>query len=137
MHKFPIQKFASFSDLPLAELNAVKFSVYITDFSWNYLFVNDFVKKNLGVRGMDLVGKNMWQEFKELAEDATFNLLKKNMEKRVLTNVVATSPINGQRLNIIGYALEDCYYFTSSILPDKEDLLNELRGELARNKKIN
>lgn len=135
MHKFPIRKYSWFGDLPLDELNNLKFSVYIIDFDWNYLFVNEFVKKNLGARGMDLVGKNMWREFKELVDDPTFSLLKRNMEKRVLTNVVTTSPINGQRLNIIGYALEDCYYFTSSILPDKGDLLNELRGELAKNRR--
>ena len=135
MHKFPIRKYSWFADLPLEELNNLKFSVYIIDFDWNYLFVNEFVKRNLGVRGMDLVGKNMWREFKELADDSTFNLLKRNMEKRVLTNMITISPINGQRLNIVGYPLEDCFYFTSSVLPDKSDLLNELRGELAKNKR--
>ena len=33
----------------------------------------------------------MWQEFKELATDPAFILLKKNSEKGVNTNIVTTS----------------------------------------------
>jgi hypothetical protein len=38
-------------------------------------------------------------------------------------------------LNIAGFRLEDCYYFTSSILPDKDNLIDELRSELAKKNK--
>jgi hypothetical protein len=132
MMNIPVSKFTRFSELPLESFNSLKFSVYIIDFGWNYLFVNDFVRQNLGERGENLVGKNMWKQFEQLATDPTFIRLKNNMDQRIITNIVTTSPLNFQRLNIIGYPLEDCFYFSSSILPDKGSLINEIRNELVR-----
>jgi hypothetical protein len=134
MHKFPITEYHRFDELPLTRLNELNFSIYILDFNWNYMFVNEFVKKNLGSRAENLVGKNMWTVFPELAADPSFQQMKRNAEKRVLTNVTVISPINSQRINIIGYPLDDCFYFSSSILPDKNDLLQELRNELGKKK---
>jgi hypothetical protein len=134
MHKFPITEYHRFDELPLTRLNELNFSIYILDFNWNYMFVNEFVKKNIGSRAENLVGKNMWTVFPELAADPSFQQMKRNAEKRVLTNVTVISPVNSQRINIIGYPLDDCFYFSSSILPDKNDLLQELRNELGKNK---
>jgi hypothetical protein len=132
MLNFPIDRFQTFADLPLEDFNRLRFSVYIIDFDWNYLFVNDFVQGNLGEKGKNLVGKNMWRTFTQLASDPVFQKLKANMDKRIITNIVTTSPLNFQRLNIIGYPLQDCFYFSSTILPDKDSLLNEIREELVR-----
>lgn len=132
MHKFPITKYHRYEELPLKRFNELNFSIYLVDFNWNYLFVNEFVKKNLGPRGENLVGKNMWETFPELVADTSFQLLKRNAEKRVVTNMTVTSPINSQRINVVGYTLEDCFYFSSSVLPDKNDLLQELRNELSK-----
>ena len=134
MHKFPITEYNKFAELPLEKLNTLTFSIYLIDFDWNYLFVNDFSKKNLGTRGEDLIGKNIWTEFPELAADSSFNELRKKLEKRVVANLITISPVNSQRLNIVGYPLEDCYYFSASILPDKGDLMQELRNELNKKK---
>ena len=130
MNKFDISKYSKFSELPLDEFNKLKYSVYALDFNWNYLFVNDFVKRNLGSRADNLVGKNMWQEFEELAIDPSFAMMKKNAEKGLRVNIVTTSPITSQRLNIVGHPLEDCWLFSASILPDKDELIDELRNEL-------
>jgi hypothetical protein len=130
MNKFPINNYARFSDVPLARLEELKFSVYLLDFDWNYLFVNQFVKNNLGQRGQNLIGKNMWKTFPELSTDTAFIQLRKNMENSIVTLLETASPINNQRLKITGYRLEDCYYFTATILPNKIDLMQELRGEL-------
>ncbi len=134
MHKFPITEYKKFSELPFDKFNTLKFSVYIIDFNWNYRFVNEFAKQNLGERANDLIGKNMWEEFKELTTDSSFQLLKKNTERGISSNMIVISPINGRRLNITGYPLQDCYYFSSSILPDKDDLIDELRNELGKRK---
>jgi len=135
MHKFPVTEYKKFSELPLDKFNTLHFSVYILDFNWNYLFVNDFAKQLLGDRGKDLVGKNMWEAFEELVTDPSFSLLKKNSERGITSNLIAVSPVTAKRLNISGYRLEDCYYFTSSVLPDKGDLIDELRSELGKRKK--
>lgn len=134
MHKFPITEYHRFEELPLTRFNELNFSIYIIDFEWNYMFVNDFVKKNLGARAENLIGKNMWEAFPELAADPSFQQMKRNTEKRVVTNLTVISPVNSQRINIVGYPLEDCFYFSSSILPDKNDLLQELRNELGKKK---
>lgn len=130
MDRFNHAEYSQFLQLPLEELNCLKYSVYVIDFNWNYLFVNDFVKQNLGPKGENLIGKNMWDEFRELTSDPTFILMRKNTERGLATNIITTSPVTGQKLNIIGYPLKDCYLFTSSILPKKEDLLDELRNAL-------
>jgi PAS domain S-box-containing protein len=132
MHKFPITQYQRFEELPLSRFNELNFSIYIIDFDWNYLFVNDFVKRNLGSRADNIIGKNMWEVFPELAADPSFQQMKRNTEKRVVTNLTVISPINSKRINIVGYPLEDCFYFSSSVLPDKDDLLRELRNELGK-----
>jgi hypothetical protein len=134
MHKFPITEFKRFDELPLDKFDTFRFSVYIIDFNWNYLFVNEFARKNLGERGKDLVGKNIWREFKELAAHPSFLQLKSNTERGIASNMIVTSPVNGKRLNITGYQLTDCYYFSASVLPDKDDLIDELRNELSKRK---
>jgi hypothetical protein len=130
MNKFNFSNYSQFSDLPLENFNTVKFSIYVLDFDWNYLFINDFVKRNLGSRADNLIGKNMWREFEELATDPSFAIMRKNAEKGLQTNIVTTSPVNSQRLNIIGHTLKDCWLFSASILPDKDELLDELRNVL-------
>jgi hypothetical protein len=132
MHKFPIYEFKTFAELPLDKFDTFKFSVYIIDFNWNYLFVNSFVRNNLGERANDLVGKNIWETFKELTTDSAFSQLREKMENKIPCNFETHSPINGKRLYITACPLEDCYYFTSSILPDREELMNEIRRFLTR-----
>jgi hypothetical protein len=132
MQKLNIPQTANFSDLDLDELNRLRFSVYLLDYQWNYLFVNNYVKENLADRGTDLIGKNMWLHFKELAEDPSFIRLKADMERGQKVNIVTNSPINEQRLNIVGYALNDCYFFYASRLPKKDELISELRAQLEK-----
>ena len=130
MQKLIVPSLAKFSELDTEQFNSLKFSVYVMDFNWNYLFVNDHVKQNLADRGANLTGKNMWQHFGELAADPSFVLMKNEVERGAQVNFITTSPINGQRLNIVGYPLTDCYFFYASQLPKKDELLNELRAEL-------
>ncbi|MGV3509845.1 MAG: hypothetical protein ACO1N7_11195 [Sphingobacteriaceae bacterium] len=134
MHRFPIQNYKRFAEVPLAHFDTQKFLVYILDFEWNYMFVNTAVSENLNIPVKDLIGKNMWKTFPELALDSDFQLLKRTMETGSITNIIATSPITGKKLSITGYRLEDCYYFSSTILPNKQSLMEELRTELKRKK---
>ena len=77
----------------------------------------------------------MWETFSELKSDPVFQYIKASIEKKVPININTVSPITSKRLNISGYPMEDCFYFTSSVIPDKEELINELRDELARKNK--
>lgn len=132
MQKLDISPASKFSELDVKELNKQKFSVYVIDPQWNYLFVNNYVKQNLEDRGADLVGKNMWHNFKELAMDPAFLRMKADIENGKKINFITNSPINNQRLNIIGYPLSDCYFFYASKLPRKDELMSELRAELEK-----
>lgn len=134
MHKFPINNYRNFSELPLDKFDTFKFSVYIIDFDWNYRFVNEFARINLGTRAENIIGKNMWKEFPELEKDPVFNQLKEKMDARVPCSFETMSPVNGKRLYITGFPLDDCFYFTASILPDKQELMNELRSMLSKRK---
>jgi hypothetical protein len=134
MHKFPIASYQRFSQLPLKEFDRLNFSVYILDFEWNYLFVNKFAATSLGVDQAELVGQNIWKRFPKLDTDPSFVRLRKNLEQNIVTNFRTVSPLTSLRLNISGCRLEDCYYCTSSVLPNKEDLLDELRSQISKSR---
>jgi PAS domain S-box-containing protein len=130
MHKFPITDYKRFEELPLDLLDKLKFSIYLIDFNWNFLFVNQFVHHSFGKRVENIIGKNLWDVFPELDGNPLYKMMKKNIENGIVVNQVTNSPVNGQRVNVVGYALEDCYFFSSSVVPDKQDLLQELRKQL-------
>jgi hypothetical protein len=134
MQKLNIPKDTSFAELPFETFNQLKFALYVLDSGWNYLFVNDYATSNLRMSSGELVGVNMWTRFRELATDPAFVRMKNDIEKGIAVNFVTTSPINGQRLNIVGYSLKDCHFFYASQLPNKEDLLNELRSALEKHR---
>jgi hypothetical protein len=79
MHKFPINNYKTFGELPLDKFNTFRFSVYIISFDWTYMFINDFVRETLGPRADNIVGKNIWKEFPELEKDPVFNQLREKM----------------------------------------------------------
>ena len=91
------------------------------------MYVNHFVESNLGRKREELLGKNMWALYPELKTDPIFNQLKSETESGKQSNYITISPLTFHRLNIVGQPLEDCYFFTASILPNKDALLNELR----------
>ena len=136
MQKLNIPTQARFSELELNQFNSLKFAVYFLDKDWNYLFVNDYVQAMLGSDAESLVGKNMWTQFAELANDPAYIRMKTDTEKGAPVNFITTSPITGQRLNIVGYPLQDCYFFYTSQLPRKEDLMNELRETLEKHNSV-
>ena len=132
MQKLDIAPTATFSELDLLQFDTLRFSVYVIDKNWSYLFVNKFAKQNLSERGADLIGKNMWENFRELAMDPSFQRMKSDIENGKNVNLITTSPINNQRLNIVGYCLRDCYFFYASLLPRKDELMSELRAALEK-----
>ena len=135
MQKLLFPKSTCFKDLPLEKFQAVRYSVYVIDWDWKYLFVNKFATQNLGTKGIGLEGKNIWKNFPELETDLNFQTLRANSEKGLDTNILTISPLTSQRIHITGQRLQDCYLFTSSITPNKEELLEELKNALNNRKK--
>lgn len=136
MQKLSFAATTLFNELPVKSFDNAPYSVYVIDFNWDYLFVNKFVSRNLGKRGDNLEGKNMWSTFPALAGDLAFQAMKKRAEKGLESDFVTISPITSQKLSITGARLEDCYLFTSSILPKKEELLADLKKTLNKRKKL-
>ena len=132
MNKFDVTRYHELSDLDTTAFDNQRYSVYVLDLNWNYIYINNFVEQNLGVTKSELIGKNMWDHFSILGADAYFRELKENSEKGKITNMITTSPLNSQRLHITGYPLKDCYVFFSSVLPKKEDLIDDLRKQLVK-----
>jgi hypothetical protein len=130
MFGFSVSSYNRYSDLPLDTFKKLKYKIYILDLNWNYLFVNDVVLADLPNPGRDLIGLNMWTVFKELQQDPTFQQMKVDIENCKEVSVTTVSPLTRKRLRIFGWPLKDCYLFTVSTLPDKQELLNELRSLL-------
>ena len=131
MYKFPITSYSRFEEIPLDKLRALKFSVCLLDRDWNFLFINDAAKKVLPERE-EIIGKNMWRLFPEIAVDPAFKLIRKNIDKGVVPGVETRSQVNAKRISITGYPLQDCFYLAITVIPDRENLLDELRNELVR-----
>lgn len=132
MYKFPITRFRRFDEVPKDALNNLRFLVCLFDFEWRFLFLNDFARVYFGYRGEQLHGKVLWEEFNELLNVPAYKQLKLSAEKGVVTRIETLSPVSAKRLSITSYTLDDCYYFAASVLPDKEQLIDELRHELSR-----
>lgn len=129
MYKFPISSYKHYAELPLNELDSQRFAIYIIDFNWNYLFVNAFACQTLNKSKDDLVGKS---PFAGVELDPEYSLFLKKVEQGAVSNIITISPVTRKRVSVTGYPLEDCYYFAVSMLPDKQDLMNELRSELGK-----
>jgi hypothetical protein len=134
MHKFETENWKDYAELPLDTFNTMKVLVAVVNKEWNYLFLNDYTREINSHLVNGLLGRNMWASFPELLLDANYIKLKANCEQSLNTNVILTSPVTGQRLNVRCIVLNDCYAFFSTILPDKGELLNELRNEIAKRK---
>jgi hypothetical protein len=132
MSKLPLHTYQAFEDLRLDEFDKLSFSVYILDRSWNYIFVNQFVTSNLGSDTGKLEGLNLWERFPQLKADPVFAMLKRNSENELETDIITVSPLTGQRLNIVGKPMRDCFLFYATVLPNKDDLLRELRDVLKK-----
>lgn len=130
MFGFSATDYRRYADLPLDTFQRTKYKVYILDLNWNYLFVNGSVVMDLSSVAANLIGLNMWSAFPELQKDPTFQQMKTDIERGVQVSLTTTSPITRKRLRISGWPLEDCYLFTVNTLPDKAELINELRGIL-------
>ena len=133
MDKFNLEGRTKYDQLPLQAFELWRASIYVLDKNWNCLFVNTFAKQITRGEERDFIGKNIWVKFPALTADPGFSILKKNMEAGLPTNLTTSSPITGHRINIIGHALSDCYLFFSTIIPNKAELLNELRNEMSKN----
>ena len=135
MNKYDISGYSKLSELPLDEFETMKFTIYVLDKFWNYIYLNFHGENILNCDREDLIGKNMWEHFGALSIDPTFIDLRKKSELGLNTNYLTISPLNSKKLNILGYPLSDCYLFFVSILPNKDDLINELRNEITKTKK--
>lgn len=122
----------TFETLPLEELQPRKFSIYIIDYAWNYLFANQYA---IGLLGTDPTGKNIrdvWKERPEVNFEPLYNLMKESVKKRVPMEVKSRSPLTKRAIEILGQPLKDCYYFSINEVPDKETLMQELKSLLKK-----
>ncbi|MGZ3901209.1 MAG: hypothetical protein ACXVNM_09755 [Bacteroidia bacterium] len=128
MYKLLRSKYTAYSELPLDEFNELNTEIYLFDFRWKCLFINTLAKCKSGT---DKTGNNFMEIFPHLPTDKDFEQLKQNMESGIVTNFV-TSSVANKKVNIVGFPLKDCFYISKSPVPDKDDLISELRGELVK-----
>ena len=103
------------------------------DYDWNFLFANEHSIAKL--QGKDPAGKHIrtiWQENPHYNFQPVFNMLNDKVQERKPMEVHSRSPLTRKAIEIVGYPLDDCYYFSIYELPDKESLLSELKSILKR-----
>jgi hypothetical protein len=133
VHKFPIYNYKRCSELPYDDFDNFKFAIYIIDLDWNYLFANKFVFELHKLERSKLIGSNIGGSLQDKMQiDSQFKSFIKMVREGNSANITTISTISNKRVNVTGYPLEDCYYFAVTILPDKDDLMNELRTQLKK-----
>jgi hypothetical protein len=130
-----IDKYRSYLDLPLAELNRLRYPVYIVDYQWHFLFINDNAKKLLGALAEETVGRSAPKIFKDPVFLEVFDKLSNHLDKKLPLEVATCSPLRTSQTRVKGYPLDDCYMFCSIPMPAKADIMNELRAELKKKHK--
>jgi hypothetical protein len=131
--KFPITSYDNFKSLPITEFDSQGYSIFIIDYNWNYLYANPFSRERLkGISVQDQNVKDIWNNHREFNFQPLFNVLKNPVEKRLPITLKTHSPITSQSIEICGYPLRDCYFFSVSELPEKNDLLSELKNSMKR-----
>jgi hypothetical protein len=127
--EFELGNYSRFAEIPLDQLEMLGSAICIVDFNWNCLFFNKFAYKRVNITE-EMIGKNVWSVFPVHAIHPDLRILKKNLERKKLINLITTSPLTGHRISIIGYILEDCFVLLSTTLTNKEDLITDLRNSL-------
>lgn len=133
--RFQVAQSNCFKALPLNEFELKKYSIYIIDYDWNYLFANRYAIESLG--GINPVGKHVqtiWKEREEVNFEPIFNMLKHSVTQRKPLELKSRSPLTKKNIEILGHPLDDCYCFSIQEMPDKESLLQELKSLLNRKK---
>lgn len=123
--------YSCLKELPFAEFDKRKYSIYVIDYNWTYLFVNQHAKGYLGE--LSIVGKNIkqiWQEMPANNFKPVYEQLKEAVATKTRVVVKSMSPLTHKWVEIQGSPLSDCYYFTVKELPDKESLISDLRSYL-------
>ena len=132
---FSIGSYKCFDELPQKLLDLLPYPVYVIDYNWIYLFVNEQSKLVYGTSS-DLVGKSALDAFRDPKFQQVFELIQIGIERR--TSAVSTiyMPMYGQKIIVRGYALNDCYFFSTCTLPGKDELIQELREELKKQNEL-
>ena len=119
--------------LPFKAFEEQRHSIFVVDYTWNYLYVNSYTSERLpGITMIDRNVRDIWQEHPHIPFRPLFELLKNQVEKRQRISIQSTSPVTKKRIQISGYPLADCYCFSVSELPEKTDLLSELKNSLPK-----
>jgi nitrogen fixation/metabolism regulation signal transduction histidine kinase len=129
---FSIENYKRYEDVQLDVLDTLPFSVYIIDYDWVYLFLNKNSIHAFGKNIDKLIGQSALEAFKDVRFEPIFEKIKYSVETKTHCYVTMYSPLRGAQVNIKGYSLEDCYCFSSTVMPSKEQVLGELRGVLNR-----
>jgi hypothetical protein len=131
---FLSSEYKRFDQLPLSVLDELPFSVYIVDYNWVYRFINRSARQAFGALADKLIGQNVFEVFRDKRFEQIFLGIKGDVDRRVAIHKIVESPLRGSQVILKGIPLEDCYYFTATIVPAKIEVLNELRDELNKRK---
>jgi hypothetical protein len=131
VHRFPIYNYETFEELPLADFQVEGVSIFVVNKDWKYLFANNFMLYLHKLNENELIGTSLWETLpSDLRATTKFQSFIEVIKSGSPSHVVLTAESNYPSVSIVGFPLQDCYYFAVSILPDKEGLLNEFKTEL-------
>jgi hypothetical protein len=131
---FSITSYNRYGDVPLIELDKLPYAAYLVSYDWVYLFINKQGRQTFGTLAEDLIGKSAREVFTGEKFKAVFDKLEEGVKKKISIEAVMYSPMRNSNINVKGYPLEDCYYFSVATLPGRQEVVDDLRNELQKRK---
>lgn len=129
---FLIRNHQCYADLPLGILDELKYSIYVIDYDWIYLFINKNARDAFGRLADKLIGQSAIEIFSDSRFYSVFEKIRHSVATKIPLHTIVDSPLRGRQIVLKGYPLQDCYYFSAGVLPGKQEVLDELREELKR-----
>lgn len=127
---FSIADYKSFDKLPFELLDQLNYAVYVIDYSWIYKFINKHGRETYGELAEKLIGQSALTVFSDKRFEQIFSAIKEDVDRKLAIHTIVESPLRGSQVILKGQPLDDCYYFSSTIVPAKIEVLNDLREQL-------
>src|SRR5688572_14706121 len=99
--KFPIQSFDTFKSLPFEEFDKLRYSVFVIDYEWNYLYTNPYVAERLN--GISIINRNVrdiWEDHKHLNFQPLYNIVKNPVANHQPLSLKTHSPLRNNIIEI-------------------------------------
>lgn len=131
--EFFLDAWQAYKDVPAARLDQLRNAIYIIDYSWKFLFVNAVARRRHVSLTTTSIGDDALDIFRASTIHPILDQIKAAVDSQRPFYLTVFSPLQTQVI-LKGHPLRDCYFISITVSQGKQELIAELREELAKRK---